>query len=523
MNRQDRITDEDNDRASCPARQVLKHYWGYDDFRPGQLQIVESILAGRDTLAILPTGGGKSICFQVPALLLSGVTLVISPLISLINDQVGALNRLGVRAECLTSEKSKQERSSILSRARDGGCSLLYLSPERLLSLEFEKWAPQLHVSILAVDEAHCISEWGHEFRSSYRQICHSYDLMGRPPIIALTATATQAVRTDICRSLKLNQPKKIVGGFDRPNLIFSVFSSYGKRKHLNEILKTVPGSAVVYAPTRKSVERWATHLATDGHESCAYHAGLSSEMRSEAQFQWLSNEKRIVVATSAFGMGIDKPDVRSVTHVGLPSSLESYYQEAGRAGRDGQKSYATVLFGMEDVARHRDFVRRIRSEFISLGSGSRSGWQRRSARRLLDVIKYARSQSCRRRQLLAHFGEFKGSPCGTCDICLGRHRSFVPSKEKEQVLREILLAFRNGQSPREYRPLSGIPWYRTEQMTRWLVLRGYLKISDDLSRLPILTLLGNDLVAGDSVDLKPGYIKRHNRKGLRYTAREPD
>ncbi|GMQ81416.1 MAG: hypothetical protein BMS9Abin05_0847 [Rhodothermia bacterium] len=527
MNHQDRVTDEDNDRASNPARQVLRQYWGYDDFRPGQHQIVESILAGHDTLAILPTGGGKSVCFQVPALLQSGVTLVISPLISLINDQVGALKRLGVHAECLTSEKSRQERRSILARARDWGGSLLYLSPERLLSLEFEKWAPQLQVSILAVDEAHCISEWGHEFRPSYRQICHSYDLMGRPPVIALTATATPAVRADICRSLKLNQPTKIVGGFDRPNLIFSVFSSYGKRKHLNEILKSVSGSAVVYAPTRKSVERWATHLATDGHESCAYHAGLSAEMRSKAQFQWLSNEKRIVVATSAFGMGIDKPDVRSVTHVGLPPSLESYYQEAGRAGRNGQKSYATVLFGKEDIARHRDFARRIRTERSSSGSGSGSGsgcgWRRHSARRLLEMLSYAMSSSCRRRQLLAHFGEFKGPRCGTCDVCLGRHRSFVPSEENERVLREILFAFRNELSPREYRGLSGIPWYRTEQMTRWLVLRGYLKIADDLTGLPSLTLLGRHLVAGDSVDPTPGYTTRRNWKDRRCTVQEPD
>ena len=501
------------------AEQVLKRYWGYDNFRSGQRQIVESTLSGCDTLAILPTGGGKSICFQLPALLLGGVTLVISPLISLIHDQVCALNKRGISADCLTSEQSRLERTAILSRVRNGRGRLLYLAPERLQSLEFETWAPQVRFSLLAVDEAHCISEWGHEFRPSYRQICHSYSLMGRPPVIALTATATPAVREDICRSLKLNQPTKIIGGIDRPNLVFSVFRSYGKRKHLNEILKRVSGSAVVYAQTRSLVERWAEYLAVDGHATCVYHAGLSARARSEAQSQWLSDEKRVVVATSAFGMGIDKPEVRSVTHVGLPSSLESYYQEAGRAGRDGQKSYATLLFGTEDVIRHRYFVRQIRSE-----RGSPQSRRRKcSTRRLLDLLKYALSYSCRRRQLLAHFGEFNAPNCETCDVCLGRHRSFVPNPEHEHELREVLRVCSDGLFPRNCIALSGIPWYRIEQMTRWLAHRGYLDCPDDLNALPILTPLGRGLVAEDSTDPILGYTRRRIEMGLRYTAQEPD
>lgn len=519
MNHPFKAIDTNHDLASNPPRQILKRYWGYDDFRPGQFQIVENILAGRDTLAILPTGGGKSICFQVPALARSGVTLVISPLISLINDQVGALKRLGVRAEGLTAEQSRRERDSIFSRARDGDCSLLYLSPERLISLEFETWLPDLPVSMLAVDEAHCISEWGHEFRPSYRQIGHSYDLMGRPPVIALTATATPAVRADICASLKLNHPTIIVGGFDRPNLIFSVFSSFGKYKHLCEILKCVSGPAVVYAPTRKAVEKWAAHLARDGHGSCAYHAGLSAERRSKAQYQWLFNEKRIIVATSAFGMGIDKPDVRSVTHVGLPSSLESYYQEAGRAGRDGLKSYATILFGKEDEARQRDFARRIRSDRDSLNHASR----KRSATRLLEMLSYATNSSCRRRRLLAHFGEFTTPRCGTCDVCLGRHRLFVPSRENEPVMRWVLRTLGNGRSPRESCMLAGIPWYRIEQMIRWLVCHEYLEVADDLSALPSPTRLGKDLVSGGSVDPKPDCTTQHSWMGRRCRAQEPD
>ncbi len=339
------------------ARRVLREHWGYDDFRPGQWDIIRPIVEGRDVLAILPTGGGKSICYQVPALMHEGLTLVISPLIALMQDQVAALNAHGVKATYINSALSRREIEQRWLAAEHGKYRLLYLAPERLSSEAFAARASRMNISLLAVDEAHCISEWGHNFRPSYLQIAAARKHMGDPPTIAVTATATPNVRKDIVEHLTLRRPERIVRGFDRPNIVWSVFRTENKRSKVLDILDGVPGSGILYSGTRKGVERWADWL-TRRNQSCAfYHGGMEGSVRERVQNGWIRGDQRIMVATNAFGMGIDKPDVRFVIHVDLPGTLEGYYQEAGRGGRDGKTSWATLLYHQGDEETPRRLV----------------------------------------------------------------------------------------------------------------------------------------------------------------------
>lgn len=339
------------------ARRVLREYWGYDDFRPGQWDIIRHIVEGRDVLAILPTGGGKSICYQVPALLCEGLTLVISPLIALMQDQVTGLQTRGVKATYINSALPRREIEQRWLAAEHGQYRLLYLAPERLSSEAFAVRASRMNISMLAVDEAHCISEWGHNFRPSYLQIAAARRHMGDPPTIAVTATATPNVRKDIVEHLALRRPERIVRGFDRPNIVWSVFRTENKRSKVLDILDGVPGSGILYSGTRKGVERWADWL-TRRNQSCAfYHGGMEGSVRERVQNGWIRGDQRIMVATNAFGMGIDKPDVRFVIHVDLPGTLEGYYQEAGRGGRDGKTSWATLLYHQGDEETPRMLI----------------------------------------------------------------------------------------------------------------------------------------------------------------------
>ncbi len=507
------------------AISVLHRYWGHASFRAGQYQIVESVLQGRDVVAILPTGGGKSICYQVPALLLHGLTLVVSPLISLMEDQVRALRARGIPAESLSGTLSSVDIESRLNLVRLGRVRLLYVSPERLQSVMFRRWLPQLNVRLLAIDEAHCISEWGHDFRPDYRRIPEIYDRMNRPPLLALTATATPLVRADIVQSLSLHQPVMVTRGFDRANLIFSVLRTHGKRTKISEILQVVPGSAIIYAPTRSSVDRWTHFLARSGVSVCAYHAGLSPGVRADAQLHWQHGRNRVMVATNAFGMGIDKSDVRSVTHIGLPSSLEGYYQEAGRAGRDGRKAYATLVFDAEDLERHRLLIKRPDWRISGWFEDSRSERRRRSQlrRRLKDTMSYARSRICRRQQLLAHFGDYSLRRCRACDVCLGRHRMYAPLPEEAHVFIQLLGMIERGESPYLWAMESGIPKYRVEPMVEWMARHGYIELPQDLPRkpsqkpsqkcgaIPRLTRLGRRVVASDSADRAPDCTVRRS------------
>ncbi|MEM6328397.1 MAG: ATP-dependent DNA helicase RecQ [Bacteroidota bacterium] len=347
--------------ADAPLR-ALRQTWGYDGFRPGQREAIDAVCAGRDALAVLPTGGGKSLVYQVPALTQPGVALVVSPLIALMRDQVDALARLGVRAGLSHSGLTSRQQDQLWTDAEHGLYRLVYLTPERLQTDLFRACAPRLTVSLLAVDEAHCISEWGHDFRPAYREIASVRPLLtteaGRPsPIVAVTATATPEVRRDILAQLDLRDPEVVVRGFDRPNLVWSVHHVENKAQQVHDVFEGVPGAGLVYAGTRRAAEEWAETLRRDRVSAEAYHAGLDADTRTAVQRRWLAGQTRVVCATSAFGMGIDKPDVRAVVHTALPPTLESYYQEAGRAGRDGERAYCALVLAPSDDALPRSMV----------------------------------------------------------------------------------------------------------------------------------------------------------------------
>ncbi|WP_309669801.1 ATP-dependent DNA helicase RecQ [Gemmatimonas sp.] len=342
------------------ARATLRDTFGYPDFRPPQIRAVQSVVSGRDSLLVLPTGGGKSLCYQVPALIRDGLTVVISPLISLMKDQVDALQRKGVSAAFINSTLSVSEVAERMARARDGSLKLLYLAPERLEAGRTLQRLVDVGVRLLAVDEAHCISEWGHDFRPSYRRIGLIRERLGMPQTVALTATATPDVRRDIVRQLALRDVEVVVAGFDRINLTYHVTpvrTQPEKDRSAITLLRATDAPAIVYAPTRKAVERVTSVLVRGRIRAVAYHAGLDDALRQRAQDAFMQERARVIVATSAFGMGIDKPDVRLVVHHSMPGSLEAYYQEAGRAGRDGQQSTCVLLHAYPDRFTHEFFI----------------------------------------------------------------------------------------------------------------------------------------------------------------------
>ncbi len=342
------------------ARATLRDIFAYPDFRPPQIRAVQAVLSGRDALIVLPTGGGKSLCYQVPALVRDGLTVVISPLISLMKDQVDALARRGVAAAFINSTLSSADAAERMAQARDGSLKLLYLAPERLEAGRTMQRLREIGVALLAVDEAHCISEWGHDFRPSYRRIGSIRDRLGAPQTVALTATATPDVRHDIVRQLALHAPEIVVAGFDRTNLTYHVAATrtqQDKDAAAIELLRRAPGPAIVYAPTRKAVERITSVLVRARVHAIAYHAGLGDALRQRAQNAFMRDTARVIVATSAFGMGIDKPDVRLVIHHAMPGTIEAYYQEAGRAGRDGNPSTCVLLYSYPDRFTHEFFI----------------------------------------------------------------------------------------------------------------------------------------------------------------------
>lgn len=363
---------------------ILKQYWGYEAFRPLQEDIVRSILNGRDTLALLPTGGGKSICFQVPAMAQDGLCLVVTPLIALMKDQVENLKKRGIPAVAVYSGMSRREIDITLDNCVYGGVKFLYLSPERLLTDLFRERVKRMPVSLLAIDEAHCISQWGYDFRPPYLQLAELRDILPRVPVIALTATATEQVQQDIMEKLRFPEPNLFQKSFARDNLSYSCLYTEDKTNRLLEVLQRMQGQSIVYVRSRRQTVELAKLLKSRHISAAAYHAGLKFEERSQVQQLWVEDTVRVIVATNAFGMGIDKPDVRLVVHLDLPESLEAYYQEAGRAGRDGKYAYATILYGPSDVAElkrkvedaHPDvaFIRRVYqclSNYFQLATGS--------------------------------------------------------------------------------------------------------------------------------------------------------
>ena len=403
------------------AQDILKQYFGYDSFRPGQDKLVQSILSGRDTLGIMPTGAGKSICYQVPALLLSGLTLVISPLISLMKDQVGALNEAGVPAACVNSAMSAESMRDVLGYAAQGGYKLLYVAPERLTAPAFLSFAQRVPVSMVTVDEAHCISQWGQDFRPSYLKILDFLAaLPARPLVSAFTATATEAVRDDIVRALGLRDPFALTTCFDRPNLYFAVERPPSKPNALLRLLATRTGkSGIVYCATRKTVDDVCDMLLAKGLPATRYHAGLSAEERQRNQEDFLYDVKPIMVATNAFGMGIDKSNVSFVIHYNMPKNMESYYQEAGRAGRDGEPADCILLYSGQDVHTAEFLIGHSHEAGdSSVDPETRQALIERDRDRLRQMTFYATTDECLRRYILRYFGEQAPVSCGHCGNC---------------------------------------------------------------------------------------------------------
>ena len=336
--------------------EVLSEHWGYDSFRPCQEDIVNAALDGRDVLAILPTGGGKSVCFQVPALMREGIAIVVTPLIALMKDQVQNLNDRGIKALCVNAGMGRREVELTLNNAAYGDFKFLYVSPERLSTRVFQNYVQEMKVNFIVVDEAHCISQWGYDFRPDYLQIGKIRDMVDAP-VISLTATATPQVAEDIMEKLRFQEKTLIKSGFERPNLSYIVRKVEDKSGQLLNICSSVPGTGVVYVRSRKKTEELSAFLRAQGHSASFYHAGLGSDSRADRQEKWKKGEIRIMVCTNAFGMGIDKPDVRFVVHFDVPDSPEAYFQEAGRGGRDGKRSFAVMLWNSTDVKRMKQIA----------------------------------------------------------------------------------------------------------------------------------------------------------------------
>lgn len=391
------------------ALQLLKKFYGYSSFRPGQYEIIDAVTTGRDAVVLMPTGGGKSLCYQLPALMLDGCVVVVSPLIALMNDQVAALIANGIPAAAIHSNQSETENRTILENAATGKIRLLYVSPERLLA-DMDAWVRNVRISMFAIDEAHCISQWGHDFRPDYTRLSVVKERFPGIPVMALTATADRLTRDDIVKQLGLVNPLRWTGSFNRPNLSLKVIQSGGKKQKvavITEMLRKYPNdSGIVYTLSRKGAEELGKTLEILGFRCAVYHAGLPAEDRAKAQKAFTDGDVQVVCATIAFGMGIDKSNIRWVVHYNLPGNIESYYQEIGRAGRDGLPSETVLFYSYQDVIMRQHFI-------------EESGRPLITAEKLDWMQKFAEAGICRRRMLMSYFGEVMDHDCGNCDVCL--------------------------------------------------------------------------------------------------------
>ena len=419
--------------------EVLRHYYGYSEFRPGQDALIDSILEGRDVFGIMPTGGGKSICYQVPGLILPGITLVFSPLIYLMRDQVMSLKAMGVPAAYINSTLNQAQIHAVYRNLLSGMYKIVYVAPERLEYEGFQSVAARLPITLLAVDEAHCVSQWGQDFRPSYLKIPNFVaGLPRRPVVAAFTATATRRVQEDICRDLALVRPKQVQTGFDRPNLYFEVQHPVHKEDALLPLVESFRGQAgIVYCATRKNVETVCGRLLEAGFAATRYHAGLEEEERTRNQEDFLYDRKSIMVATNAFGMGIDKPNVRFVIHYNMPKCLESYYQEAGRAGRDGQSAQCILLYSPQDVNIARFLINNA-SENSELTPQQQEQMRIQDLRRLDAMVRYCTTDLCLRSHILSYFGEKAPEVCGDCSNCRGKYDSVDVTEQSQALLQAI-------------------------------------------------------------------------------------
>ncbi len=408
---------------------ILKGVFGFDDFRPGQEAAIDALLSGRNVLTVMPTGSGKSLCYQIPALVLGGLAIVVSPLVALMQDQVAALRLAGVAAETINSARSREENVAAWRRAASGETRLLYLAPERLMTERMLEALARLDVRLIAIDEAHCVSQWGPAFRPEYRALSKLAGLFPNVPLVALTATADEVTRADIALQLFDNRVETMVQGFDRPNIALTVEAKHNTNRQLLDFAARHKGeSGIVYCLSRKKTEKTAALLVENGVRALAYHAGMDKEAREANQNSFMTEPAVVMVATIAFGMGIDKADVRFVFHTDLPGSLEAYYQEIGRAGRDGAPAEAHMLFGLEDIRMRRVFIDQ---------EDAGEDRKRREHARLNMLLAYCEASRCRRRLLLSYFGE-ASEACGNCDPCREPSERVDSTEDARKVLMAV-------------------------------------------------------------------------------------
>ena len=504
--------------------EVLKKYFGYDGFREGQELLIDGILEGQDVMGIMPTGSGKSLCYQVPALMLPGITLVISPLISLMKDQVAALNQAGIHAAFLNSSLSYNQYRKALAFAREGRYPIIYVAPERLVTEEFLDFALHAEISMVAVDEAHCVSQWGQDFRPSYLKIVEFVERLPRRPVLsAFTATATSQVREDVVGILRLENPVMVTTGYDRPNLYLGVQSPRDKYAAMRNFVERHPGqSGIVYCASRKLVVEVCGKLIRDGFRATRYHAGLGDAERRNNQDDFIYDRSLVMVATNAFGMGIDKSNVRYVVHYNMPKNLESYYQEVGRCARDGEPGECVLLYGGQDVVTNQFFIDN-NQDNEELDEAARELVMARDRERLKKMTFYCFTNDCLREYVLKYFGEYHSANyCGNCCNCL-QHFETTDVTETARALigcvsacgqrygaAVILDTVRGADTAKirqyhmdeniYYARLSKIPVYTLRSVLNYLLMQGYLTTTDDAYAVVRLTESSREVSAGNRI-----------------------